>query len=184
MTKIASKVPEAQARPVYVDSTTYEIWYSKPTSLGKIHNRNGYWYTEDNHRFASSRDAMRYLVYILELTGTQPATVLGRVAADRAERMESRRIGRAIGESHGIRKIEEQEIPTSKPGVTATYTTTVRGKHVGPAREKAQRAGATNSNTDATDTEINQNHPMFQQFLDFLDYQARRKIPRVDSPSK
>lgn len=67
MTKIANKPPETSSRPVYVTEDQYEIWYSKPVSLGLIDKRGDYWYTADGMRFASSRNAMAYLVKLYDL---------------------------------------------------------------------------------------------------------------------
>lgn len=205
MTKIATRKPESQVRPVYVTNEQYEIWYSQPVSLGVINNRNGYWYTADNRRFASSRDAMGYLVHILKITGNIPATVFGRMAMEKTLRV-GREIGNSIGQAHGVAQVEEKEIPTSKPTEKAKYTSTkpstpvqsrsstgnpvmsgtpgstpsrpVVSKRVGPE----SRSGAETSKSDSD--AINQNHPMFQQFMDFVDFQARRKMSRLDRPTE
>lgn len=67
---VSRKVPEIVKAPVYVSDTQYEIWYSKPVSLGKVDKIGSYWYTLDGMRFRSSRDAMEYLIRMHE-TGTE-----------------------------------------------------------------------------------------------------------------
>jgi hypothetical protein len=65
--KVANKKPEISKSRTYVTQDCYEVWYSKPVSLGQINKRNGYWYSADGHRFLSSRDATDYLVKLRDM---------------------------------------------------------------------------------------------------------------------
>lgn len=64
--KVSRTPLSIEKRCVYINDTTYETWYAKPVSLGLITNRSGYWYTADQMRFVSSRDALEYLIRIYE----------------------------------------------------------------------------------------------------------------------
>lgn len=71
--KVAQNKPAITKSVVYVTPDQYEVWYSKPMSLGTIDKRGGYWYTRDGMRFVSSRDAMEYLIRLYELAqGSTP----------------------------------------------------------------------------------------------------------------
>lgn len=65
--KIASKKPAVTKGCMYVTDKQYEVFYSVPKSLGLISKEGAYWYTTDGMRFASSRDAMEYLVRLERL---------------------------------------------------------------------------------------------------------------------
>lgn len=136
--KIASFAPEAIKRPVYVTNDIYEIWYSKPVSLGKIHNVKGYWYTADNMRFVSSRDAMEYLIRMSEARSPQEKAAVYQQAA-------------AIPQKAG-------------PSHPATSVTTTR-KPTKPTTNHVNQGGSN----------VNQNHPKFQEWLDFQAWSAQRK---------
>lgn len=122
--KVSNQAPTVTKRPVQLTSDIYEIWYSKPQSLGKIHNVKGYWFCADGMRFVSSRDAMEYLIRMLEASGP-------------------------------VEKVRIQE--------------TVQKKETSPAPmlPKLIRKGAT--------APTNQNHPKFQEFLEFQRWQAQNK---------
>lgn len=60
--KIATKAPKAFKSPVRINDHVYEMWYSRPVNLGRIHKRGKYWYTEDGMRFTGSRGALEYLI--------------------------------------------------------------------------------------------------------------------------
>lgn len=64
--KVASTQPKVVKSPVRITDTKYSMWYAKPINLGEIEKRGDYWYTADNHRFMSSRDALDYLIAIHE----------------------------------------------------------------------------------------------------------------------
>lgn len=89
--KIARKIPGVTKVPMYVTETQYEIYYARPESLGKIDYVGSYWYTADGMRFASSRNAMEYLIRMYEATGkvmperTEPLPVPARKAAPAAK---------------------------------------------------------------------------------------------------
>lgn len=129
--KIASKQPQAIKSNVYVTNEIYEAWYAAPKSLGKIHKRGDYWYTEDGHRHASSRDALNYLI---SHTTVEVATNVPKGG----------------------------KIPEAKP----------------------QRQAATADRGVKDNTPINQQHPMFQEFLAFLDFKARSKYRDLDKASQ
>lgn len=117
--KVANKKPKQYAGPVYVNKEIYEIFYSKPVSLGRIEFRGGYWYTVDGHRFVSSRDATKYLV--------------------------------------GLR---DSKFPIRDEQLAnAVALPLVRKK----------RVGATVSEP------VNQNHPLFQQFLEWVEFSNRKR---------
>lgn len=182
MTKIATKKPDAQVRPVYVTDSEYEIWYSKPQSLGRIENRKGYWYTADGRRFASSRDAMGYLVHILDITGNTPTAVFSRMAIGTPERTD-RQTDRQVTDRQRV--IRETVIPptSSKPEVAKKDRAGANADSPvsPPTSSTTNRNSQSTSNQSASSSSTNQNHPMFQQYLDFLDYQARRKSRSLDT---
>ncbi len=64
--KIAKQKPESFRTAVYVTEDRYELFYSKPISLGFIDKRGPYWYTSDGVRFLNNRDALEYLVRLQE----------------------------------------------------------------------------------------------------------------------
>lgn len=68
--RISKNRPALVKRPVYVNATTYELWFSKPIMLGQIKNVDGYWFTSDGMRFVSSLDALDYCIRIYELGGS------------------------------------------------------------------------------------------------------------------
>ncbi len=124
--KVAAKKPESFQTVVYVTKDQYEVWFSKPQSLGKINNRNGYWYTADGMRFVSSRDAMYYIVRQTDPTVALPERTRG------------------------------------------------------PVKERAQVPEGPSSRRVSVESPVNQNHPRFQDFLDFQEFMARRKAGRVE----
>lgn len=70
--KVAANKPKVIKSPVYVTNTQYDLYYAKPILLGRIaRQEDGHWYTTDGMRFARSRDALDYLVKILEMTETE-----------------------------------------------------------------------------------------------------------------
>jgi hypothetical protein len=113
--KVANKALEVSKRPVRITDDQYEIWYSKPISLGKIDKINGYWYTSDGMRFISSRDAMEYLI----------------------------RVGQGT---------EHPALPKPEPKVVVRKAATAKVEEV-----------------------VNQNHPLFQKFLEFVEFSNRKR---------
>ncbi len=65
--KVANNKPQVSKSRTYVTQDCYEVWYSRPVSLGRIDRRNGYWYSADGHRFLSSKDATEYLVKLRDM---------------------------------------------------------------------------------------------------------------------
>lgn len=126
---------QIQKAPVQVTQDIYEIWYSKPMSLGNVQRQGVYWYTADGMKFRSSRDAMEYLIKLYDASGKvlEGSPKLPPVIA----------------------KSEKQTLPTT-------------GKKTHMVDEEA----------------INQNHPMFQEFLDFVDWKSRRKLASVAQHTK
>lgn len=136
--KVAQQAPEVTKRPVYVTSEIYEIWYSKPLSLGKIQNIKGYWYTADQMRFVSSRDAMEYLIRMTEGNKSVPV-----VSAP------EKPVAKQVGPSH-----------------PATSVTTSKPKPTLPTSHRIEPS--------------NQNHPRFQEFLEFQRWQAQKKTQSLN----
>lgn len=71
--KVSRKVPDVTKRCVATTREQYDCWYSKPTNLGAIKYKAGYWWTVDHMRFVSSRDALEYLIRIYDKTGQKVA---------------------------------------------------------------------------------------------------------------
>jgi hypothetical protein len=65
--KIASKKPANVKSPVRVTDTRYAMYYARSVFLGHINRDGNYWYTEDGMRFASSRNALDYLITLRDL---------------------------------------------------------------------------------------------------------------------
>lgn len=150
--KVATKKPATVQSPVYVTNEIYEIWYAEPVSLGRIHKRNGYWYTQDQMRFISSRDAMRYLI---SKAGHQ-------VQVPEVQTPERRKEVLPIQ--------QERRTPVLQKKITTR-----------PVRKEVVRSNA-DAAVNSPIVEINQNHPKFQEFLDYLDYSARKKQkPHLDT---
>lgn len=143
MTKIATQVPQTLCRPVYVSDSVYEVWYSKPVSLGCIHYKGDYWYTSDGQRFVSSRDAMSYMLR----TGKMELPV----------NLQSK--------AHAM-PIPERPAPAPKQP-----TQRVQGRTLETSV----------ANAPAPE---NQNHPKFQEFLDFQEFLARRKAQKLVDTSE
>lgn len=68
MAKLAKKVPLAIKTVVSIAKDQAEVWYAAPSCLGTIDYQNGYWYTKDGMRFVSGRDAMEYLIKLVEVS--------------------------------------------------------------------------------------------------------------------
>lgn len=66
MTKLAAKVPAPVKTVVSTEKHVADVWYAKPRNLGRIVFRNHAWFTTDGMRFASSRDAMEYLIRLVD----------------------------------------------------------------------------------------------------------------------
>lgn len=64
MAKLSQKAPDTFKTVVKLDSTTAEVWFCPPISLGIIQYKDNCWFTKDDMRFMSSRDAMEYLIKI------------------------------------------------------------------------------------------------------------------------
>lgn len=150
--KVATQAPAVTKRPVYVTSEIYEIWYAKPMSLGKIHNVKGYWYTSDQMRFISSRDAMEYLIRMAEASSPIERAAIQQVQKPASEKPSAvAPVGRHLGPTH-----------------PATTTTTSK-----PSIRKPTLPGPPRTEP------INQNHPAFQEFLEFRNWQAKQKASKV-----
>lgn len=146
MTKIATKKPEVQCRPVYISQDVYEVFYSQPKSLGKIRMKGGYWYTEKGERFVSSRDAMGYMLRMSHLS--IPAN------------LQTKALSKPVPPP---RPPELKPIPPRVlPGINSR-------KQPRPTNTLAD------SNQSGERVDYNQNHPMFQEFLEFQEYLARKK---------
>jgi len=65
--RIADKSPEAVKSPVRVTADRYDLYYANPILLGQINRIGGYWFTSDNMRFVSSRNALDYLAKLYDL---------------------------------------------------------------------------------------------------------------------
>lgn len=59
---VARKVPGVAKVPVYVNDHEYEIWISRPVSLGTIRKIGYFWYSVDGEKFRSGRLAMAYVI--------------------------------------------------------------------------------------------------------------------------
>lgn len=125
--KVATNVPQAIQVPVYVTQTQYEIWYAKPLSLGKIDYRGNYWYTADGGRFASSRDAMRYLIRLYEATGKVQVAAPGDPAVPAPDLG-----GDRVAKAKSVPRSAEQKAKAAKAKAASRAR----------AREKAREAAA------------------------------------------
>lgn len=154
MTKIATKKPEVQCRPVYLSQDVYEVWYAQPKSLGKITMRGGYWYTATGERFVSSRDAMGYMLRIAQLP--IPAN------------LQTKALSKPIP---APKPPEVKPVPPRVfPGVNSRKLP--RGNSISGPRPTGTLDTAINQ---PGGIEYNQNHPMFQEFLEFQEYVAKKR---------
>jgi hypothetical protein len=97
--KVTSKRPEAIRTPVEITKDKYELWYLKPIMLGTIVREGKQWFTEDGMRFASSHDALDYLIRLRDsISSPADAEVEEKFKAMmKKNKSESRRVPTANG---------------------------------------------------------------------------------------
>lgn len=155
--KVASKKPAAVKRPVYITKNRYEIYYSKPACLGVIDNVGGYWFTQDGLRFVSSRDAMNYLINQHD-KGTLDLSNLSLIPV--------KPVADSVPDTVPVKP--DAPVPEVKPAPAPTKTTTSDKKKPDPVKPEKQEK-------TKTPEPVNQNHPMFQEFLKFVDYRNKQR---------
>lgn len=160
--KIASKKPLAIKTNVYVTHDTYECWYAAPRSLGRIQKKGDYWYTADEHRHVSSRDALNYLIRLHEGGAPEPQAVQKPAPVQKT--------------AAPLQKSAPQKpvmVPAQKV-VPERVSTPTPSRKTEPAQYDQLHPRFPNAETSSD--QYSQLHPRFQEYLDFLDYQARRKM--------
>lgn len=143
---VANKKPTAIKQPVRVTETKYEIWYGQPISLGEINKDRGNWYTQDGMRFVSSRDAMEYLIRI----------------RDAREQVASKPIAAQV-------QALEAKLAPAKSSAPVSTKPAAKPTRVVKAVATKQKI------TIPAQVPVMQNHPAFQEFLEFVEYRNSNK---------